>query len=299
MPVRDMLFSAAGLSGKPAFFVIDNTKTLYYSADGSSWTNRGAVTITGTPTQMAYANGYLVLVDNVLHSRQSSNLGVSFSTQTTFSGGVYTYQMAVDPTGQYFVIGTDYGVVGYSTDYGVSFTGFTTNSQNIFSTVYANGYFLYGTAGGSFTRALATSPGTSSAIGSTTQTTYFGCWDPSTNTVYVMPAGYSGSKLASYSTNNGANWTTFPPPILNNWNYGTAVYNGKLIYADSTNAFVYVTTDTGASWTSVATTGTPTSICQLNGTFLLTTTSGVFTSTNGTTWTSVLSGNFLTSAAGQ
>lgn len=280
------------------YLAAKSDNTLYYSLNGTTWTSLGV--ISGFPYQIyriEYAAGNIVLFDERLTTRHSRNLGATWSTAQQLGGGVFSYALSIDSTGQYVVVGTDFGAINYSTDYGETYTATTVGSANIYCTIYGNGYFLYGVYNtGQFYRANYNTPGTVTAVGSRGVLGDYGAYDSVANRFWA-PGGSSAAG-GGYSTNNGTSWTsvTFPTTYA-----GVAAHNNLLMSIDFSTPLstsVWRSTNTGGTFTAATPGGTVYSIAQANGLFVVGTSTGVYTSTDGATWTQRVAGDFRCVGAG-
>lgn len=259
--------------------------TIYHSLDGINWTNLGVVNgFVGSIYQMAFASGTLVLIDATRTYRTSIDYGTTYYSQTQQSGGVYTYELSIDPTGQYVVFGSDYGYLHYSTNKGVSFTASTPGGANIYSTVYANGYFLYGVySTGQYYKAVASTPGTSVAVGTIgspgvyTATSY----DEATGRIW---ASVRNTTYLAYSTDLGSTWNAVTFPVSGYCDKLEA-YNGTVVAGILNSSAIYISVDNGATWPNSY--GFPSVVYGLsvaNGVFIAATGSGIYSSFDGISW---------------
>lgn len=272
--------------------------TVYYSLDGTTWTSMGVVSgFNGNISKIKYSNGNIVLFDVYLGTRHSKNLGASWSTFQALGGGTYSYALAIDPTGQYIVNGTDGGIINYSTDYGDTYTTAAVAGTNVYSVIYGNGYFLYGAYNtGIVWRANYNTPATVTQVGSSGVPYDGGSYDPITSTFWIPPgASNTGGRK---STNNGTSWTANAFPTAYQY---VAAYNSILVSfrVYPTTTTLNYSTNNGSSFSSVTPGGTIYSVDVANGVFLIGTSTGLYTSTNGSTWTQRISGDFRAVGAGK
>lgn len=159
-----------------------------------------------------------------------------------------------------------------------------------------NGYFeIYTTTNGGTTW---TRTPTGNIAASTTDYGYTGKFYVKGNTVWF---GTDGGQLMR-STNRGLNWTTINTPIADFGGGTVATSVGEFAFKDDNNGVIqqtvsntfYVTTDGGANWTTVPTTGMFWGAIDYAGADMLVSagsTTGNFGSSysldNGTTWTAI------------
>lgn len=174
-----------------------------------------------------------------------------------------------------------------STDYGVSWspvnTGFT--NTNVYAFAVSGTYLFAGAYDGVF---LSTNNGANwSSSGLTSKII---------NTLAISGADiFAGTAdgLVYRSTNNGTDWTSASSGLHSNSVVYTLAVSGNNIFA-GTNFGVYVSADSGASWSSAGLSGNVVSVLAFSGTNLY---AGIFdgvsvSANNGLSWTT--SGTGLT-----
>lgn len=282
------------------------TPTVYASKDGVSWVAKATLPTAAAGsypyTEIAYANGILVVSDAKQKLYRSTNQGDTFTLVQNGPqpGTVFTYQMAVDTTGQYWLYGTDYGLVVYSTDYGVTWTEAGPTSVNIYPVVYcsvSNAFIFASYSGTKFYKSAQTTPGTSTLTGQGTLTNlqylWWATYNPTTGTAYATSGTASTVKMY-YSTNAGASWTgsstysggSYPgqyPAVIRS--------TGLYIASDGASSDVIYSSNNGSSWSSatVAAGITVNRTTADSSKVIVAGSDGIYTSSNGSSWTKVLS----------
>ena len=284
------------------FFGITSTGAVYKSTTGTSGWSQSGTTGLSSINESGYRNNVLIGFNGSRSFVRSTDYGATFSSPATaHSNGVYTYQLAGDPTGQYWITGTDFGYLAYSTNSGSSWTTIQPSSSNIYPATYVNGYFLcasYNTS--TFKIATASSPGSWSNTGSVSKQfsyLFWSCTDSSTNKVYATDAN-SSTGVIHYSSDNGSNWTMASGLISGSYpGQRLAATNGTLVVSNGSTT-VYSTTNNGNSFTTYNLGSTINYISAHNGVFLAACASGLYSSTNGTSWSQQVSGNFTSVCCG-
>ncbi len=232
----------------------------------------------------------------------SSNLVFSQWVNTNCSGSGAAYDM-IEAGGKLLVArGGVYSTADGSTWSSVS-TGATFGScrtlKNFGSTLYA------GYNGSSFYTSTNDGASWTALNGKSGLTTVYSTSLFKNSSVLIYGVD-NGSGATYYSADNGTSWST------SNYNYGSGAQqgfektcydivelNGTLFH--STYKYLFKSTNSGATWTVVATSptitpGSVTSLCKINGGLLLSIYgSGVYrTVDDGATWTKVLGGGLGT-----
>lgn len=263
-------------NGSNQYVVGGDNGWLLTSTDGNSWTGRYSgvpMTING----VFYLNGnYIGIGGNGLNNNLVTSAdGITWTVRTAASGAVFN--AAAHGASTYVIVGTS---VQYSTDLATwtVATGFPLQTAN--DVIYANGLFVG--VGGSGT--VATSADgitwTSRSAGSTqfNRIIY-------SNSLFVV-IGNSGT---IYTSADGVTWTLRTSNVAGNLN--DVVWNGSIFCAVGASGVITTSSD-GITWTARTpgdTTVTLMSVVWSGTRFVVTNTTnaGVWTSTDGISWSKV------------